>query len=192
MNALLHTHLLLSSDVSALSAYPDDTLTLATQKILSGLSHEVIEGIVSDVIALESNDRETTLKTLKEWTDSYVLSKHSAEESLLVAIAFLHCFIQNNFTGQATPTSSDTLVFGKEKLERTQRNVLASLLNVAGQPAYELCDDPVYLILALLILESLTDERSLFHPDCEHDAEITITKDIPSPNTPKLSWRAYL
>ncbi|QGN18146.1 YNL313C [Kluyveromyces marxianus] len=190
MNALLHTHLLLSSDVSALSAYPDDTLTLATQKILSGLSHEVIEGIVSDVIALESNDRETTLKTLKGWTDSYVLSKHSAEESLLVAIAFLHCFIQNNFTGQATPTSSDTLVFGKEKLERTQRNVLASLLNVAGQPAYELCDDPVYLILALLILESLTDERSLFHPDWEHDAEITITKDIPSTKALAYWWRA--
>lgn len=187
MDVLLHSHLLLASEPSVVESLSDHPLCWAASQILSGNSHEVINKSIKKGIDSKLIEKSSDIDVLKQWAHENVLSSHSSSESLVVAIAFLQCFIQNNFTGQATPTSSYATLFNQGQIDESKNSIFSELLNVSGQTAYELCDDPVYLILALILLEELTDGKTLFGLDSYDDGQVAISKDM-DPTTALAYW----
>ncbi|CDO94414.1 unnamed protein product [Kluyveromyces dobzhanskii CBS 2104] len=190
MDVLLHCHILLASDQTAVESLPESSLSSAATQILSGFSNEVINKAIFESINIEQITKSNALDTLKQWINENVLSRHSSPESLAIAIAFLQCFIQNNFTGQSTPLSSSQTLFNRSELDETHTSIFTELLNVSGQLTYELCDDPVYLLLSLLILEELTDGKTLFDSDCEPDVEKVISNDTDPIVALSYWWRS--
>ncbi|KAK0545038.1 hypothetical protein OC845_005302 [Tilletia horrida] len=101
-------------------------------------------------------------------TDFSKVEMPSLEESqhidtLSIAIASLHAFIQLNWTGpdiqltsaqailKALPNEQQTPAQIEDKL----RHAALDALTWAGEPAYHLCRDPFYLLFALKLLDSL-------------------------------------
>lgn len=110
-------------------------------------------------------------------------------EMLFLAIALLQTFIQNNYTGPAARLKAISGLFGKTGIEIGAVNTaLSRSLAIMGQPAYEFMDDPLYLVLSLLLLERITGQKSLF--DVTPDQEIPLPI-ISAESTPGLLAVAY-
>lgn len=73
----------------------------------------------------------------------------------LVAIALLQVYIQNNFTGPCTDYSSHQMFFDGSDPVAVQL-LAVRVLNIDGQQAYELMQDPVFLVVACVLFEHLS------------------------------------
>ncbi|SCU93253.1 LADA_0G02102g1_1 [Lachancea dasiensis] len=81
--------------------------------------------------------------------------------ALFFAVALLQSFIQSNFTGPAPACSAYELLHCTEEQRPIIHEQCIALLSVLGQPAYELCDDAIFLVLSLVILEIISGQSSL-------------------------------
>lgn len=190
MDNLIQTHLLLSSPPSVLDGLQEDPLAPLARKILNGNAYEVIAPTFSVKIDVEPvNDKASMLLTLKEWVNSNIIDKYSSSQRLLIAVALLQTFVQNNFTGPAVPIESNTTIFANETLNPSHEKYILQLLAVLGQPAYHLCDDSIYLVLSILLLEELTDQVSLFDPEANPENYQHIPKDTDTIKALAYWWR---
>jgi hypothetical protein len=73
---------------------------------------------------------------------------------LIIAIALLHAFIQLNFTGPNLPFTPSDLLPQTTSLADLNAAVLP-LLTLQGEPAYHLACDPILLLLAIRVFDSL-------------------------------------
>lgn len=117
----------------------------------------------------------------------------------LLAIAFLQTFIQLNYTGPSVSYSSKQ-VFFPEADEIVAQFETVKLLNLEGQQAYDLIQDPILLILASLVFEKLMgveSKYSLVNLDPAvsveevNDVTMKIVEDLNSPLDPinaSLFW----
>ncbi|RCK67456.1 Essential for maintenance of the cell wall protein 1 [Candida viswanathii] len=113
------------------------------------------------------------IQVLAEYVDKLVQSndKFFGEEgtvcSQILGVACLQLFIQANFTGPQVAITAISLLFPNADPTKLQADVI-SLLNIEGQQAYDLMQEPVFLILAELIFERLAEtpyEYSLFNKE---------------------------
>lgn len=191
MNVLLHSHLLLASNPEVLAgvAVHEDGNTALISKILNGESYNAIDTIAQGQftekikIALESNSVQA-IDAIRSQL-AHIFTEDKAELALIFAIALLQTFIQNNYTGPSTPIESfDTLFeINDEAHKVTINKFLVQSLTILGQPAYELVDNPEYLVIALLLLEQITKEPTLFAHDAEGDVKLP---KISATETPAL------
>lgn len=209
MNVLLHCHLLLASNPNVLNELGDNeeipkNFTLISH-ILNGESYKVINHIVSTKfysvdtkfdLSTCGDDIKQIINTINVQLKQIFPSNGQDDLPLIFAIALLQTFIQNNYTGPSVPLDQSLLsklfVINEKINEQTVKNQLIHCLTILGQPAYELVDNPEFLLLALLLLENITKEPSLFGNDV--DTEISLPKVSPT-ETPSLLaiahwWRA--
>ncbi|KAG5419051.1 hypothetical protein I9W82_002818 [Candida metapsilosis] len=85
-----------------------------------------------------------------------LLGEEGSIDAHIYAITFLQLFIQSNFTGPAVKMSAYELLFPNADEKKLQSDAI-KILNLEGQSAYDLMQDPIYLILAELIFEGLTN-----------------------------------
>ncbi|CCD26164.2 tetratricopeptide repeat-containing protein EMW1 NDAI_0G03870 [Naumovozyma dairenensis CBS 421] len=198
MELFLQAHLLLSSAPNVL-----DDITLPQEKelegtlaklILNGRSYQVVDIILKELSQKVSVDENDDSKSLLQKVKTFISTHFTTDKnvSLIFAIALLQTFLQNNYTGPLAPIDIFSLFFETSLSNETIDSLLVSSLTVLGQPAYELTEDPIYLILSLLLLEQITEQPSLF--DLEDDREIDIPK-ISTAETPASMavahwWRA--
>ena len=113
------------------------------------------------------------IEVLVEYVDKLVQlqNKFFGDEgvicSQLLGVACLQLFIQANFTGPQVSTTAHSLFFPNFDSSRLQADAV-NLLNIEGQQAYDLMQEPLYLVFAELIFERLSDipfQLSLFKKD---------------------------
>ncbi|AET37791.1 tetratricopeptide repeat-containing protein EMW1 Ecym_2033 [Eremothecium cymbalariae DBVPG len=194
-NVLLHSHLLLASESEVLRGFHaeyNEGILDRCKDILNGQSHRVISSCIrSKEVVLDGVDDSSSLLSVLALFVRRLIDD-SYEDTLILGIALLQTFIQNNYTGPEVSIDSKDVVFNlKLNDDITQLHEwLINLLAVSGQPAYELCADPVYLVLSLLIFELLTDQPSLFLAE-EFEPSLALFSD--SENSPLLAvshwWR---
>lgn len=164
MDVLLHTHILLSSNNKFLGnsgGGSDDVFFNHAQNILSGNSHRVVNDLLSSVKFSWSTV--TDELELLELLQTGLRSSFSDDNTLLIlAISLLQTFIQNNYTGPTSPLSSNDILSGFIDHAEDLNKWSICLLSILGQPAYDLCDDPIYLVLSLVIFEQITQQPTLF------------------------------
>ncbi|ODQ78893.1 hypothetical protein BABINDRAFT_172149 [Babjeviella inositovora NRRL Y-12698] len=74
----------------------------------------------------------------------------------LLAITFLQCFIQANYTGPALELGACEFLQLSYDPAVLQAQLVGAL-HIAGQPAYDLLDEALYLVLALVMFEKLSE-----------------------------------
>ncbi|CCG26085.1 hypothetical protein CORT_0C07140 [Candida orthopsilosis Co 90-125] len=139
-------------DILEISDYKEIASLPEAQKIL----HSYGELSLVDVLRRFAHGIIDSSKTL--------LGEEGLIDAHIYAISFLQLFIQSNFTGPSIKMTAHSLFFPNADEEKLQTDAVKSL-NMEGQSAYDLMQDPVYLILAELMFEELTDtpiEASLF------------------------------
>ncbi|RCK54656.1 Essential for maintenance of the cell wall protein 1 [Candida viswanathii] len=141
------------------------------------------------------------VQVLAEYVSKLVQSndKFFGEEgvvcSQILGVACLQLFIQANFTGPQVATTAISLLFPSADPAKLQADAI-SLLNIEGQQAYDLMQEPVFLILAELIFERLAEtpyEYSLFNKEvAKNTAELLefVTKGsrVVDPAKASLNW----
>jgi tetratricopeptide (TPR) repeat protein len=100
------------------------------------------------------------------------------DTSLLVAIGALLIFIQNNYTGPQSPLTSMDYFFQNLEKEKLQESSIQALSSY-GQNAYEVCEDPFWLLLSLHLFEVLNNVQSSLLMDRSLSEE-SISTVIPS------------
>lgn len=123
------------------------------------------------------------------------LSKHFHKDkniALTFSIALLQCFIQNNYTGPSTPIDIYDIFSQDLTKKETINSLLIQSLTVLGQCAYELVDDPMYLVLSLLLLEQITEQPTLFGNTVDSDIALPVISSTETPGIIALAhwWRA--
>lgn len=189
MDTILHTYILLSANSANLSneyfqKYDARKLHYA-KSILEGLPHLVIESILQSTPQLNITnvaDETEVLQLLRSFCSRF----SNNEEGLLLAIALLQTFIQNNYTG---PCFLSEL----KEIKGAKQSILINLLSSGGQPAYELMESPLLFILSLILFEQITLQPSSFGNTADDE---DINPPVISPTeTPSLLaiahwWRA--
>ena len=146
----------------------EDRVDRLTKAILEGKYADLIE--ISDFKELSSlpslqailarYPNEPLLDVLKDYVTELVkngsnLLGESYWFSLeTYAVAFLQLFIQVNYTGPPVNFSAGTLWFPHADQQQLQTDCVRAL-DIEGQQAYDLMQDPIHLIVAKLILEKL-------------------------------------
>lgn len=191
MDVLLQSHLLLASNPEVLAGIDiqNDGNAALISKILNGESYNAIAAVAQGEftekinVTAESNSRQT-IDIIRSQL-SHIFTEEKAELALIFAIALLQTFIQNNYTGPSTPIESfDALFQINDEAQKVAINKnLVQSLTILGQPAYELVDNPEYLVIALLLLEQITKEPTLFAHDVEGDVKLP---EISATETPAL------
>ena len=194
METLLHTKLLLSAEVESLkSGSFDQTYVKKAEHIISGESYQLVQQFVDKFKGKISISGEistsSVIAALNDFLNVEVFKMGQENEMLFLAIAFLQTFIQNNYTGPAARLEAISGLFGKTGIEIGAVNTaLSRSLAIMGQPAYEFMDDPLYMVLSLLLLERITGQKSLF--DVTPDQEVPLPI-ISAESTPGLLAVAY-
>ncbi|EDO16195.1 hypothetical protein Kpol_1014p13 [Vanderwaltozyma polyspora DSM 70294] len=193
MDVLLHAHLLLTSDVNEISGdYNTDAENIEfTKLLLSGKSYLVVNRLLDTVgPALDVNNTENLIDKLSEYVSENIIRKLDGNKALILAIALLQTFIQNNYTGPLAPIEINKLVLNNAILENSDVNLaLVNSLTVLGQACYELTDSPILLVLSLILLEAITNQPSLFKTDQNEEAPIvTINREITSSMLAIAHW----
>ncbi|CAI4691590.1 BCN_G0043850.mRNA.1.CDS.1 [Saccharomyces cerevisiae] len=194
METLLHTKLLLSAEVESLkSGSFDQTYVKKAEHIISGESYQLVQQFVDKFKGKISISGEistsSVIAALNDFLNVEVFKMGQENEMLFLAIAFLQTFIQNNYTGPAARLEAIPGLFGKTGIEIGAVNTaLSRSLAIMGQPAYEFMDDPLYMVLSLLLLERITGQKSLF--DVTPDQEVPLPI-ISAESTPGLLAVAY-
>lgn len=102
------------------------------------------------------------IEVLVEYVDKLVqlqdrfLKDEGVVYSQILGVAYLQLFIQANFTGPQVSKIALSEFFPNIDPARLQSDSIR-LLNIEGQQAYDLMQEPLYLILAELIFERLSD-----------------------------------
>lgn len=101
------------------------------------------------------------------------------ETSLLVAIGALLIFLQNNYTGPQSPITALECFFFSNGTPNELQESCINALSAYGQQAYELSDEPFFLLLALHLFEVLSDAQSLLLDQLQSEecAETTVPAD---------------
>ncbi|VEU20257.1 DEKNAAC101140 [Brettanomyces naardenensis] len=160
--------------------------------------------LINDVNSLTVGDfiEQSTDKIVANFSATFADSDLQRTHVLLVAILFLQLFVQANFTGPKLPfeSSADCLGFIKvisssavkdDEYASTLQLDLLRMLSLEGQEPYHLSESPIFLVLALRLLEklqgtriSLLDDSSLqfdaqsvvekasFHPEIDTHSDI--------------------
>lgn len=193
MDTLLFTHLLLASpphelDRLKLPTEQDQCIHAYARNILEGNSHNVVEDILKNVGTFLDADGDI-LAALDSYTDRII--SEDLSKALILAIASLQLFAQNNYTGPKADLNITKLIFNIDENEMLHKSFI-SLLSSAGQMAYEYMDDPIALTLALLLLEKLTSQKSLFNyqNDDELPPMVKISEDQSPFDCIAHWWRA--
>ncbi|GAV52841.1 hypothetical protein ZYGR_0AI01230 [Zygosaccharomyces rouxii] len=189
MDTILHTYLLLSANPAKLEdeyLQKYDARKLRYGKsILEGLPHLVVESILQNTPHLdiaEDSDETQVLQSLRSFCSRF----SSSEDALLLAIALLQTFIQNNYTGPCCLSEI-------HEIKGIKQSVLINLLSSGGQPAYELMESPLIFILSLILLEQITQQPSILGSttdDEEIDPPVISSTDTPSLLAAAHWWRA--
>lgn len=108
-----------------------------------------VKQILDQTVHFLNSDGALNERTRKLAVD---LSNRDKETSLLIAIASLLIFVQNNYTGPQCPLVA-TAVF-------SQTDGSVEALGSYGQPAYELSEDSFWLLLSLHLLEVLSSTQN--------------------------------
>ncbi|CAI4687145.1 BAL_1a_G0043360.mRNA.1.CDS.1 [Saccharomyces cerevisiae] len=194
METLLHVKILLSAEVESLkSGSFDQTYVKKAEHIISGESYQLVQQFVDKFKGKISISGEistsSVIAALNDFLNVEVFKMGQENEMLFLAIAFLQTFIQNNYTGPAARLKAISGLFSKTGIEIGAVNTaLSRSLAIMGQPAYEFMDDPLYLVLSLLLLERITGQKSLF--DVTPDQEVPLPI-ISAESTPGLLAVAY-
>ncbi|KAI5952269.1 hypothetical protein KGF54_003135 [Candida jiufengensis] len=138
---------------------------------------EVLNSFVTKLVELiKSNDGEEAFINLQS-----------------IAISFLNHFIQSNFTGPPLSLESGSLFFSNVDQNKIQKDATRAL-DLEGQQAYELMQDPLYLIVSELIFEKLLDTPkelsifSQFNTESVLKHVGTITQQVDSPIKASVCW----
>nr|WOG36228.1 uncharacterized protein [Candida metapsilosis] len=111
---------------------------------------------------LHSYGEQPLIDVLRNFSQSIIdaskilLGEEGLIDAHIYAITFLQLFIQSNFTGPAVKMSTHALLLPNADEKKLQSDAI-KILNLEGQSAYDLMQDPIYLILAELIFEGLTN-----------------------------------
>lgn len=210
MDILLHCHLLLASNPSVLNDIGDVGETPHNVELISHILNGEAYKVINHIVETKFNSLDTKIDLsscgddVKQTVDTinsqlkhlFFYNGYEIDLPLLFAIALLQTFIQNNYTGPSAPLDdsfiSKMFVINEQINKNTVNSQLISCLTVLGQPAYELVDNPEFLVLSLLLLEQITMEPSLF--DNNVDTEITLPNISPTETSSLLAiahwWRA--
>ena len=210
MDILLHCHLLLASNPSVLNDIGDVGETPHNVELISHILNGEAYKVINHIVETKVNSLDTKIDLsscgddVKQTVDTinsqlkhlFFYNGYEIDLPLLFAIALLQTFIQNNYTGPSAPLDdsfiSKMFVINEQINKNTVTSQLISCLTVLGQPAYELVDNPEFLVLSLLLLEQITMEPSLF--DNNVDTEITLPNISPTETSSLLAiahwWRA--
>ncbi|CDF87710.1 uncharacterized protein ZBAI_01323 [Zygosaccharomyces bailii ISA1307] len=187
MEAGLHAYILLAANPEQLKADFlkgfDETNLRYGRYILEGTPHLVVESILQETqppSLSEEADERIILTSLKE-----LAGRLNNSQALILSIALLQTFIQNNYTG---PSSSINVLANVDVVQER----LVNLLSSGGQPAYGLVERPVLLLLSLILLEQITQQPSIIATENEVDID---PPTISATETPSLLavahwWRA--
>ncbi|SCU93826.1 LANO_0E04896g1_1 [Lachancea nothofagi CBS 11611] len=141
-----------------------DATCLGYAKLILGGQHEVVIGEILKSINLIGDCSIEEPQELYRRLNTQLAERFEKHPNLalLLAVALLQSFIQSNFTGPA-PTQSAYQILSCSSLQKEQLHQLSvSLLSVLGQPAYDLCDDAIFLVMSLILLEQTSKQTSLF------------------------------
>lgn len=181
---LLQSQLLLSTPVESLvlpeSNESNSLVIELIQHISKGEAYKVFTNetiskiLLGELISKElSNDSIIFNQAFSNYSKN-LISTNNKEILLIIAIASLQCFIQNNFTGPQTPVNafdyfySDTS-FTKDQIQLNSIKALSSY----GQSAYQDLSDPMFLLLALHLFENLGNfPKSLLLDDVSSSEEL--------------------
>lgn len=194
MEVLLHAYLLLSGSPAVLAAelveVCDEKTVLLARQILSGQPFLTVQELSSSFPEfpdlVENIDEKGLLAVLRQFLDQCFAQDEN--NALLFAIASLQTFIQSNYTGPSAPGDLQDLLLKGSHVPESLGKVYVSLLGAGGQSAYDLVKDPLYLILAILVLERLTKTQSAFAADFDAERDVC---EISATSTPGLSAVAH-
>lgn len=133
----------------------------AIRTILSGESDKLIlESPYSQVLLGEeirvifSNYGKQSLQHVLGEAALLIVQSVGALDAQLIAIALLQLSIQSNFTGPEPNVNAGELWFPESNSEQLQKDCL-NLLSVEGKSAYDLMNQPLFLVLSLVVFEKL-------------------------------------
>ncbi|SMN22446.1 similar to Saccharomyces cerevisiae YNL313C EMW1 Essential conserved protein with a role in maintaining cell wall integrity [Maudiozyma saulgeensis] len=180
MELLLHAHVLVSSNSDVLKDVESSNAQYATH-LLNGNSELVIQSILNQLNQRIDLSNVSNADEMVSLTRSFLMEyfKENTTLSLYFAIALLQCFIQNNYTGPFIDVDIFRLLYStqQEEISIYQKYLIQSL-TILGQPAYELLSNPECLVLALLLLEILTDSQTLFN-DQNNTDDLILPEIVP-------------
>lgn len=194
MDTLLHAKILLTAEVESLKTGPfDQTYVGKAEHIIRGESYQIVQQFVDQFEGKINISGETSpssvIAALNDFLNVEVFKVNQENEMLFLAIAFLQTFIQNNYTGPAARLKAVSSLFKKTGIEiRAVNKALARSLAILGQPAYEFMDDPLYLVLSLLLFEKITGQKSLFNVSPDQEVPLPV---ISGESTPGLLAVTY-
>lgn len=169
--------LLLSGDAETLIASPEYAKVFATAR----------EGLAPETSFADS------IEHLIDQMDALFAAEFASLGPVhlqVVAITCLQLFVQANFTGPEVTHAFKTTVMGTETFDN---GPAIQWLTIEGQPAYDLMEEPGYLVLALRILEKLTQTPANWHTQPLEEFTDAVAKFVASPNPTQASlqwWRA--
>ncbi|KAI5960086.1 uncharacterized protein KGF55_004809 [Candida pseudojiufengensis] len=199
----LYSQLILQVPSDQLEFGEDERLERLTRALLDGKYAEVIE--ISDYKEISSlPDIQNILKqypqkplieVLQIFTNKLfeLTNKFIGENSFIslqsFAIAFLQLFIQSNFTGPPITLQSHSIFFPNVDQNKVQKDAVRALC-MEGQQAYDLMQDPIYLIVSELIFEKLMNIPIFqnFNTESLLNHIGTTIQKIDSPLKASISW----
>ncbi|EGW32711.1 uncharacterized protein SPAPADRAFT_136141 [Spathaspora passalidarum NRRL Y-27907] len=158
----------------------DDSVGSAILQILNGDYTDLLEHdyffhqllSVPELAEITSKYPNTSLiEVLVEYVGALDKLLNDKVKLHLLAVCFLQLFIQSNYTGPSVKISVQKELFGGSEQVHSDA---VRLLSLEGQQAYDLMQEPLYLVLAELIFENLVGtpfELSLFNKDVTKNTE---------------------
>ncbi|CCE66302.1 hypothetical protein TPHA_0P01440 [Tetrapisispora phaffii CBS 4417] len=202
MELVLQAHILLASTIEDDTRYAsiDKNYLEISKQILKGQSIDAIKTILNDLnvpkidLSTVDSSKVGIANALNKLVNENIVGKLQSNMALLLAISLIQTFIQENYTGPATEIEINEFIFESIEDQEKLQYALTSILSISGQPAYELTSGPLLLILALFILEKLTNSCTLFKLSDETTSDPELIT-IDSQNTSSLTafahwWRA--
>lgn len=200
MNVLLLELLLLVPEekLSPVGGTELEEVSQAIREIVGGRSAQWVEGELLLVNPGNTPD-DPKCSDVKNGINAFVTGilngqnrPHEAVLIQLLAIGLLQTFIQANFTGPEIGFSTAEAVFGNE--ESWFQPDCVQILGIEGKLAYDRVNEPLLLLLSLLIFERLMGAETLTgvgFVDIEKVSEETaaVVKNVgESPVTASLAW----
>ena len=147
---------------------------------------------------LQKYSSNNLIDVLNEYVDQLIalLDKYFGKDSVIclqiLGVACLQSFVQANFTGPPVSKTAQSLWFPNENTEIVQAETI-KLLSIEGQQAYDLMQEPLFLVMSELIFERLLQtppQLSLFSrsdPTKLLDF-VTEASKVQDPITASLCW----
>ncbi|EJS42104.1 YNL313C [Saccharomyces arboricola H-6] len=198
MDTLLHAKTLLVQEVESVKTNSSNQNCInKAEHIINGESYQLVQQFLDQfggrVNVTGDISASSVIAALEDFIRVEFPIVGHENEVLFLAIALLQTFIQNNYTGPAARSKAVSGLFGRngDSIEAINKALVRSLA-ILGQPAYELMDDPLYLVLSLLLLEKITGQKSLFDVSLDQEVPLPIISAESTPGLLALAhwWRA--